>query len=208
MSEEAKSVPSSVILVSIIGSANRNKEPWTLETYQNMKNLVRSILEENKLLELPSMTLILQSGGAAWSDFVAVDLFLDLIRTERPAQLLLQLPAKWDAEHKCFVSKTRDGFTSNKYHEWFTKQTNIQSLELMHQAMAHPMCLVMTHDGFQARNKWVANCQHLIAISVAPAAFHDHWKVTPPAHPITSGTLQTWKMCDTRVKKHHVIAYF
>jgi hypothetical protein len=210
--------------ISIIGTANRDMQPWTRETYERMKSSVKSIIYGG--IANYYKEVILCSGGAAWSDFVAVDLFYDIYFESKEAKketkkeetsiptikLLLHLPAEWHSDNQHFINKTTDGYTSNKYHAFFEKQTGIKSLEIMNQVMKHPWCDTFTHSGFQARNKMIAQCcDHLVAISVIAYNEYEKYdtmkKIKMQQQPLTSGTLQTWSLCKHHNQKQHVLVF-
>ena len=57
--------------------------------------------------------VILVSGGAAWADHIAVDLYLK----HPESQLVLHLPAKWETSKEQFKQNNKAGSLSNTLHK-------------------------------------------------------------------------------------------
>jgi len=102
------------------------------------------------------------SGGAAWSDHVAVNLFQRGIIKN----LTLHLPAPWDSKQQQFLNNQASGWilnpgeTSNYYHRQFSQTMGFNSLQQLEQARS--MGAEMIHfprraDPMQERNQRVAN---------------------------------------------------
>ena len=125
-----------------------------------LKESHRIITEE---LKLDPTSIQLVSGGAAWADFVAVDLFNE----QHYAALKLYLPP--------------ESFTSAKrYHAEFSRITKKNSLkDIQYAIQSGAECI--TCESVWARNTRIAeDCDHLIALSFGKNA------------PETAGTLYTW----------------
>lgn len=117
-------------------------------------------------------------------DHIAVHLFINKIV---PA-LTLHLPANWVSKPSpCFEdvkSSSNPGRTSNSCHKLFSKAIGRNSLAEIQQAISAG-ATVKIHDGFYARNKYVAMSDKLIAFTWG----EDREK------PTSGGTLHTWKHC-------------
>lgn len=102
--------------IAIIGSAGRGLDvnKITKELWSKMINKAEEIIVKEWGLEWKNVRLV--SGGAAFSDHVAVELFL---KHPDDVALTLELPSAWDARNKQFIdTKVRDwkanpGGTSN-----------------------------------------------------------------------------------------------
>lgn len=167
-----------MVNISIIGTANRDNKPLTVDLYYKMINVVKYMLQpiiKNNI----SITLI--SGGAAWADHIAITLYLEGFIDN----LILHLPCNfiiYQYDTNCSAGKT-----SNNLHRNFSSIVNINSLEEINLAIQKG-AKVIIHNGFYARNKYVANeCDYLIALTGST---------------ITGGTFNTWNQCS--VPKYHV----
>lgn len=191
--------PTKIHKVSIIGCAGRGSQYTALSTqkFNTMCNKTLEILQMNFNLELGSEGNIhLISGGAAWSDHVAVKLFLD----KKVAALTLELPCKWDSKKHMYVDNKSDdwkknpGRSANKYHKTFSVIRNINSLiDIKHAFENGAKCNVW--EGFHDRNKRVANTDYMIAFTLSNS--------DSPMN--GSGTHHTWKLCNvTAEHKVHI----
>lgn len=143
----------------------------------------------------------LVSGGAAWSDHIAVSLFLRGDPTFY-AQLTLHLPCKLvqDSSSSSFAfsdTKVNDwrvnpGATANSYHRKFSSVIRRDSLAELHDAESKG-ALFLVHNGFHARNAEVAKSTYVIAFSWAEGDAPDD-----------GGTKQTWEKATAARKKIHV----
>lgn len=138
----------------------------------------------------------LVSGGAAWSDHVAVYLYMQ----HPEAKLTLHLPCRWDHIHQQFVDNGgshwahNPGRLANKYHHMFTQMVGFNSLQQLETVMTQGASIVDHYKGFHARNRVVGDVQCLLAFSYAPGD-----------KPVTGGTLYTWKHSNASVKQHYPI---
>jgi hypothetical protein len=161
--------------VAIIGTAGRNG----LVNQLSMEKFSKMVLDADQLIRDhigPRETISLVSGGAAWSDHVAVRLFI-----YGYDNLFLYLPGK----HR----------GSNIYHQQFKEKTGIDTIaEISLLEKRYPI-QVIVRDGFDSyydRDKHIAeNCDYMIAF-----AFNS--KLTP-------GTQFTWSNCKIDQSKKFII---
>ncbi len=116
--------------VAIIGSAGRkdDADKVNLGLYAKMCR---------KVQELTKGDVTLVSGGAAFSDHVAVSVYLmNRFLSDRRTWLELHLPAPWNHDDMCYVShKFRDvGSVANYYHTEFCKR---QTPDFMENKISH-----------------------------------------------------------------------
>ena len=182
--------------IGIIGSCGKNGAMRKVRT-ENYLNMINSAREDVKRLSFQNpKTVTLVSGGAALSDHIAVELFLnDVVKG-----LVLHLPCKWD-ETKCkFIDngednwKTNPGRISNNLHEKFSKRLNKNSLNEIQMAIDKGATVVI------AKSFWDRNLK-IAKESDALIAFTFEKEMTP-------GTKHTWDACkiDSQVKVHHLIS--
>src|SRR5579883_288211 len=115
--------------VSIIGTAGRSHKDPTSAMYGKM---IASAI--NYLRTIPG-NIILVSGGAAWSDHVAVHLYLQRQQYSLPiVELRLYLPCAFDLTTKRYVDtvasdwRVNPGIISNTYHQQFSHAINTDSM--------------------------------------------------------------------------------
>lgn len=98
----------------------------------------------------------LVSGGAAFMDHVAVLLYL---KNPEKYSLTLHLPTNWDFSSASFAILESDkgncGFTSNMYHEGFSRIMGFDSLVHIHDAISFG-ATVKVGKGFFDRNTAIA----------------------------------------------------
>ncbi len=114
--------------VSIIGTAGRGT-PLTKPMYLWMINQAIDYCRK-----IPGH-LILVSGGAAWSDHIAVHLYINRSHYQLPiTELRLYLPSKFNLVSKRF-DNDRAGEISNYYHNKFNLVMNNSSYEELARAI-------------------------------------------------------------------------
>ena len=166
--------------VAIIGSAGRGdrNSQMTIELYANMIKEAERIIQEEFKLE--SKDVFLVSGGSAWSDHVAVDLFLH----KTYGGLILHLPSQIEN------GRFKNTPTLDRYHSDFSRVTHKKTMDEIEEA-ADSGAVTKVYPGFYARNTAIANgCDKLIAFS---------WGDTEPE---PGGTLDTWRK--TKCQKIYV----
>jgi len=178
--------------IAIIGSAGRGAESvkMTKPLFDKMLAKVERIITDRLKLEWRHVTLV--SGGAAWSDHVAVKLYL-----RHGCDLTLHLPCEWDHEKQRFIDigvsdwRSNPGRSANRYHEEFAKVTGYEPFKDISEAI----CMganVSCHYGFGARNTAIAQgCDVMIAFS---------WSIGNV--PDQGGTKDTWEKCTAGEKIH------
>lgn len=173
--------------IAIIGTAGRDKSiPMTKELWRWMIEDVSSRIQQ---------TDILISGGAAWADHLAVELFL----SNKCKELILHLPAPLSMETKSFDGPHYNSAacSSNFYHSRFSKIIGYNSLHQIAEVISKKQ--LVTHEpksygysGMFERNRKVAlSCDSLIAYTFGREG-----------KPKDGGTKHTWDLC--KVEKIHV----
>ena len=174
------------ITISIIGSAGRKGLLYKFkrDIYDKMMKECKEIVDEvRQVNETEDITLV--SGGAAFADHLAVDLYLEGYVNK----LVLHLPCDWDYENKQYVStgeqdwRTNPGGTSNYCHNQFSARFDKNSLEEIHRAIEKGAVINSKNKGFHNRNNLVAKSDYILAFS------------TGNNEPDTSGTKYTWNKC-------------
>jgi hypothetical protein len=178
--------------IGIIGTAGRRDDApkMSMALYAAMRKRLDELLHC-----VPVAERHLQSGGAAWADHLAVDVFND----KKAASLTLHFPAPFDRE-------THDGFPSfrwnfdagrvaNLYHAEFTKHlllsgSLVESLDDIDLALEKGAKFTVS-DGFHARNFLVGQCDWLIAFTFGEGAV-----------PKDGGTKHCWDHSPAPKKTH------
>ena len=174
--------------LSIIGTAGRREDIKHLNstTYYKMIDYARSYVIEKGVMQL-------KSGGAAWVDHIAVELFLEKV----VSSLILCLPAPFENQ-KFYSKEFKDaGSCSNYYHQKFSQKTNKQSLNEIDVAIKLGAKVEVyennssRYGGFFARNSVVADCDLLLAFTFGESDV-----------PKNGGTKDTWDKSSAKLKKH------
>ncbi|RMD99269.1 MAG: hypothetical protein D6812_11870 [Deltaproteobacteria bacterium] len=191
--------------VAIIGTAGRREDGARLDAraWSKMQEDVKQRIEEL------GHDVELVSGGSAWADHLAVWLYLQGV----VHKIELALPA--DIRKGRFVEgigRADPGRTLNYYHELFSGKIYrgwehrervagetltrgaIASVAEIEEALGGEGCVATYWDGFRERNKWVA------AISDVVLAYTFGKGDTPR----DGETHDTWKRCNSGVRKIHV----
>jgi hypothetical protein len=171
--------------IAIIGTAGRDRSmPMTKSLWEAMTADARN---------RTSQGCHLVSGGAAWADHLAVELFL----TGHASDLTLHLPAPF--ENGRFVGPYKGAASAaNYYHRLFSEILNYDTLGDIAGIEHHPR----VHSTFQpeaagyaamfARNKLVAaDATEMLAYT---------WGTGNK--PADGGTLNTWNQCGSGRKTH------
>ena len=187
------------VYVGVIGSAGRGADAkaMTSEIFglmcQEAKRIIaedwKHINEQKSCDGLPEahLRLTLVSGGSAWSDHVAVHLYLyDPLFAK--AKLLLYLPCKF--VNDAFVDEQAwhtNAKTLNSLHNEFSTKLGRSSLADLKSAKEKGAQFDTSGRGFLARNLLLGKkATHLIAFSFANGA-----------EPTDGGTAHTWKHATT-----------
>lgn len=144
--------------IAIIGSAGRGPDVKYMNPskFESMVNAVETMLYRAGYT--PS-NIELHSGGAAFSDHVAV-----VIALKYGCHLHLHLPAGFCSKSIRY-NLTNPGITSNICHANFSHLCKRDSLEEIKTVISLPTTKVTIYDGFFARNRGVALAPILIAFS-------------------------------------------
>jgi hypothetical protein len=180
--------------IAIIGSAGRGDDGarMTKDVFQAMVDRAREILS-NDLQYKCNTDISLISGGAAWADHVAVEIFLRAHHEGKPlADLALFLPCPFDLARNSFADtgtpdwRLNPGLSANRYHREFSNILGRDTLAEVREAI---LCGAKAEvcQGFHARNTEVAKADVLIAFT---------W--SDGKAPAKGGTLDTWRKCTGR----------
>lgn len=176
--------------VSIIGTSGRSGN-ITKETY--IKMISASIIYL-KSLSLDSIVLV--SGGAAFSDHIAVHIYLH--KDEYNLNIIaldLDLPCKFDMITSKFEDngnsdwKDNPGKVANYYHDKFNYITKSNSYDDLYKVI-NMGAEIHIHKGFHSRNQYVAKSEYMLAFTFGKNCPED------------GGTKHTWYLC--KGKKFHI----
>lgn len=152
--------------IAIIGTAGRGADgkKLSLAIYEKMLVVAQTLIQNYEVFgKFPTII----SGGAAWSDHLAVSLFLEGIALK----LKLYLPCKFDKKKKQYHDtgvidwKTNPGGTSNYYHKLFSDKIGRDSLEELANAIEMGAEVVIGGGMFD-RNALVAKeATHVISFT-------------------------------------------
>ena len=196
--------------VSIIGTAG-GKETGALTStlFERMVDRARSIITKD--FGLNPENVILVSGGAAWSDHVAVELYLQgatrpdvsLVNVNPPGTepsrwggLQIYFPCPWLVDRVAHLDNGQSGWMANpgrlanKLHTTFANRMG-RSTQADFFAAQSRGAILSNRSGFHARNAVVAESQYLIAFTFGPNM-----------EEYRGGTAHTWNLC--RGYKQHV----
>ena len=181
------------ITLGIIGTAGRKDDAkrLTKDTYQMM--LEKAVMTIQDLNHRHYHVDELVSGGAAWSDHIAVSLF----RRKIVKKLTLCLPSPWNSSAVQFVDSVLlpdhgcDANTANYYHRQFSKVVGFDSLAQLDQAIASPGCTTIVGNGFKARNSEIAKR----ADAILAMTFGSGHTVKPRSG--TADTMRKWRKLHT-----------
>jgi len=179
--------------VAIIGFAGGHcTAPLSPELYARMVARAEAIIRDEFKLDIAAVELV--SGGAAWSDHVAVTLFL----RHKPASLTIYAPCEWDTTSGRFVDNGRgSGWKENPAHYANKLHANFAAITAL--LPAHDMldavvlgATIHAGRGFHARNTSIANAAtYMIAFSWGDGDAPD-----------SGGTRNTWDKCHAAHKVH------
>jgi len=184
--------------LAVVGTAGRRYDgkKLTAQTFARMTQVAIAHI----LQEFPS-GVNLVSGGAAWADHVAVELYLQAQQRDdlNIPSLTVYLPCQWDAKAECPRDSSRSphatASTMVSYHATFSKHIGRNSVKELARASEFGAVIDETGGGFHARNTRVARaCTHLLAFTFASG----------DAPSTDSGTFDTWAKCGKHCDKWHV----
>jgi hypothetical protein len=188
--------PGDCLRIAIIGSAGRGKYASlvTRDLYiamlEDAKHLVQKYRTHPLTGEVRPVCLV--SGGAAFSDHLAVSLYLG----DHVDRLELKLPCMFNNATRCFVENST-GRTANYYHREFCQYTasrSSSSLEqlgkIVEESRTSEQIDVSMYSGFKARNLAVGDVDILICY---------HWG-SQDFPPRGSGSRHCWSNSRALVK--------
>lgn len=177
-----------MIRLAIIGTAGRKSTELGKLTKEHMDWIADNVkVYIKEVLNTSYDNIILVSGGSAWVDHVAVQLFL----TKEFAGLELYLPSRYDAKHQRYIN-THEGRTLNALHKQCQEKTNNPIFQQLASAVTSKKCTITIQRGFLPRNTLIAkNNDHLIAFTFSQAKT-----------PLEGGTLDTWNKTKHENKIH------
>jgi hypothetical protein len=173
--------------IAIIGTAGRDKLiPMSKELWRWMIRDVSSDVREDD-------TVI--SGGAAWADHLAVELFL----TGKCKDIILHLPAPFCLQTKRFsdAAYNKTSRACNFYHEKFSQIIGYDSLRQIAEVIDSKQFVTYEpksngYSGMFGRNdKVAAGCDFMLAYTFGRGDI-----------PKDGGTKYTWDKC--KVRKQHI----
>ena len=126
--------------------------------------------------QIPKEERFLISGGAAWSDHLAISLYL----ANQAQRLTLFIPSLWD-QKRCLFYGNNNANTANYYHRLFSEKMGGNTLNGIQRAIDKGAIIHEIKEGFFARNLLVGQTDILIAFG---------WE--KGEKPQTKGTLHTW----------------
>lgn len=140
--------------IGIIGTAGRKDDgpKLTQEVWRYMCEQTEVLLKQ-----YPDSQLV--SGGAAYADHIAVEMF----RTGYTSKLQLHLPAPF-REGRFLGEYGSDGATANYYHDLMSKRIGIKSLQDIESAKQHGAEFYF-YSGFKERNLVVGQVDLLCAFT-------------------------------------------
>jgi hypothetical protein len=194
--------------VAVFGFAGGHMQPGqpellSSELFEKMVTEAHRIITETWALDLNVVRLV--SGGAAWSDHVAVELF-NRHNTSSQIKLALLMPCEWSNTTGRFVeaeSKSKDwrenpARLANSYHEKFSRVRDGTAMGSRHElraACGAGAWANARYRGFHSRNTAIAEgAQYALAFS-----WYD--EVEPSGR---GGTADTWSKLKADCTRHHV----
>lgn len=178
-----------MIKLAIIGTSGRFNDDFNklnANHFEWMANNVMCYITE--VIGADPSGVILVSGGSAWADHVAVQLYLN--SNYKFAGLELYLPSKFDQKYTHYVN-THEGRLLNSLHTKCKEKTGIDVLMELKKVLYRPGVKCVVQRGFHSRNTLIAkNCDHLIAFTFRES------------DPVDGGTGDTWKKVKHNNKIH------
>lgn len=152
-----------IIKLGIVGTSGKNHYDKKVLAPKHMTwitNNVRQYIEN--VLHTTCDKIMLVSGGSAWTDHVAIQLYL----TGEFAGLELFLVSKFDIKQKKYIN-THEGRALNEMHKYCQEQTGIDVFNDMVKAIhGKNKAKVIIQRGFNARNTLLSkNCDHLMVFA-------------------------------------------
>lgn len=185
-----------MIKIAIIGTAGRKNDAKIIKKKHFNFMVEKSKELVNDYFNLDSSKIHLISGGAAWSDHVAVQLFIDNFANK----LTIFSPCDWDTTNRNFNNGNKFGKTANYYHSIFSKKIGHNSLEQIDdlvKAKLDNFIFDSSSIGFMNRNTKISKCDYLIAFTFQPNK--------ELYQPKSGGTKNTWDKAKKILKKDNMV---
>lgn len=186
--------------VAIIGTAGRKEDAAKMnkQVFERMVEYAADKIQRD--WKLPNNRVTLVSGGAAWTDHVAVRLFIrEIINPDGQPYAGLKLFLPCAMRDNRFVDNGSSGWTSNPgrvanfHHVAFSRAMGYQTLQDIGTACAFGAVLDVSTPGFHSRNRAVAQCADRVLAFTWGA---------DTSQPKDGGTLHTWNLCTRAVRVH------
>jgi hypothetical protein len=176
-----------MIRLGIIGTAGRKPDESKILSRKYMEWMVDNVkCYIHNVLETTFDKIILVSGGSAWSDHIAVQLYL----YENFGGLKLYIPADFIPDQNKYEN-THEGCTLNFLHKKCQINTGYNVFAELSAVVKNPKVQVTVKKGFFQRNTLIAkNSDHLIAFTFSSNSPND------------GGTFDTWKKVKHDNKLH------
>lgn len=182
MSKEVQIIFNDYTSVAVIGTAggskDSNSDKLSKEIFQEMVSFADKTIMND--FGLDSRGVILVSGGAAWSDHVAVELY----KTGRYGGLEIHFPCEWkDGKHDDtgeYDWRINPGRLSNTLHKAFSEKLGRESQNDFLLFSNDERVSYNAGKGFHTRNSRVAKAEYMIAFTFGN---------------IKGGTADTWGKC-------------
>lgn len=187
--------------IAIIGTAGANNDHEQMSKSLYLEMFKEALMQVYHLGKDPEKYVDLVSGGSAWSDHVAVSLWLD----ERVRSLSLYFPVPFTGGQFVEIGEEPDpGSRVNQLHAVFSEKMGGQSLEGISKAIEKGATTWHMQENsieyfedppknnFLARNFFIGQCDAIIAFSWGD---NDNF-------PNDAGTIHIWKNSTARTKMH------
>jgi hypothetical protein len=176
------------VKLAIVGTSGRDKDDANKLEKKHMewmKSMVECYISE--ILKINKDQVILVSGGSAWADHVAVQLYRD----GGFAGLELYIPSGFNTKLHQYMN-TYEGRLLNALHKQCQDKTGYPIFEELTSVNSKKKGVsIVIHRHFKPRNTLIAkNCDHIIAFTFNKT------------EPMGGGTLDTWNKVSHTNKIH------
>ncbi len=146
-----------ILTIGIIGFADVKDDRLDIQSHLNkslfdlmLENAIRQIKFFKNKFQAEHVKFV--SGGAAWSDHIAVSLYL---QNPKLYSLTLYLPSEFDKNQFSEKNRDRFGYVSNRLHKKFSELIESNSLKMIAEARDQG-AIIRVIPGFLNRNTYVA----------------------------------------------------
>ena len=168
-----------MIKLAIIGTSGRNPQDGAKLLNFHMQWMAENVLcYIEHILKTTTDNIILVSGGSAWADHVAVQLYLEY----NFGGLELYLPTNFDIIQKKYAD-TYEGLMLNILHMQCKEKIHVDVLNELAEAISKKTTKVIVKKGVFQKNSLISkNCDHLICFifgqTISGGGSYDTWKKT------------------------------